>query len=224
MTAVTDIHPSAQVAPGAELGRGVTVGPYSVIGPDVRIGDGTRIGPLVVIDGRTTIGEDNHIMGQASIGGPPQDLSYRDEPTLVRIGDRNTVREFVTINRGTVKGGGLTSIGSDNMIMACCHVAHDCELADHIVLSNGSGLAGHVKVESHANVSGMVGAVHFVTIGEYAFVGRMFANKLRVLRIVTLTLLNPLPCGVVIGPFRRQFVSRNRSHASSGTPEVWPLR
>ncbi|MEZ6017800.1 MAG: acyl-ACP--UDP-N-acetylglucosamine O-acyltransferase [Planctomycetota bacterium] len=166
-----DIHPSAQIAPQAELGEGVVVGPYAVIGPNVRIGARTRIGPLVVIDGHTTIGEDNRIVGQASIGGPPQDLSYRDEPTLTRIGDRNTIREFVSINRGTIKGGGLTSIGSDNLIMACCHVAHDCELEDKIVLSNGSGLAGHVKVCHNANVSGMVGAVHFVTIGEFAFVG-----------------------------------------------------
>lgn len=165
------IHPTAQIARGAELGEGVTVGPYAVIGPNVRIGDRTIIGPLVVVDGHTTIGEDNRIVGQASIGGSPQDLSYRDEPTLVRIGDRNTIREFVSINRGTVKGGGLTSIGSDNLIMACCHVAHDCELEDGIVLSNGSGLAGHVKIGRHANVSGMVGAVHFVTVGEYAFVG-----------------------------------------------------
>jgi len=167
----TQIHPTAQVSPGAELGEGVVVGPYAVIGPKARIGARTQIGPLVVIDGHTTIGEDNRIVGQASIGGPPQDLSYRDEPTLTQIGDRNTIREFVSINRGTIKGGGLTSIGSDNLIMACCHVAHDCELEDKIVLSNGSGLAGHVKVCHNANVSGMVGAVHFVTIGEYAFVG-----------------------------------------------------
>jgi len=166
-----EIHPSAQVAPGAELGPDVVVGPYSVIGPKVKVGARTRIGPLVVIDGDTTIGEDNRIVGQASIGGPPQDLSYRDEPTLTRIGHRNTIREFVSINRGTIKGGGLTSIGSDNLIMACCHVAHDCELEDKIVLSNGSGLAGHVRVCRNANISGMVGVVHFVTIGEYAFVG-----------------------------------------------------
>lgn len=166
-----EIHPSAQVAEGAELGVGVSIGPYAVIGPNVRIGARTRIGPLVVVDGHTTIGEDNWIVGQASIGGAPQDLSYRDEPTQTRIGDRNTIREFVSINRGTIKGGGLTSVGSHNLIMACCHVAHDCELEDDIVLSNGSGLAGHVKVCHHANVSGMVGAVHFVTIGEFAFVG-----------------------------------------------------
>ncbi len=169
--APTDVHPTAQIAPSAELGEGVSVGPYAVIGANVRIGARTKIGPLVVIDGHTTIGEDNRFMGQASIGGPPQDLSYRDEPTLTRIGDRNTIREFVSINRGTIKGGGITSIGSDNLIMACCHVAHDCELEDKIVLSNSSGLAGHVKVCRNANVSGMVGAVHFVTIGEFAFVG-----------------------------------------------------
>jgi UDP-N-acetylglucosamine acyltransferase len=169
--AATEIHPTAQVAPTAELGAGVTVGPYSVIGPNVRIGTGTHIGPLVVIDGHTSIGEENRIVGQASIGGPPQDLSYKGEPTLTSIGDRNTIREFVSINRGTIKGGGLTRIGNDNLIMACCHVAHDCELDDRIVLSNGSGLAGHVKVGCNANVSGMVGAVHFVTIGEYSFVG-----------------------------------------------------
>lgn len=168
---MTQIHPTAQVSHGAELGVGVVVGPYAVIGPNVKIGARTEIGPLVVIDGHTTIGEDNRIVGQASIGGPPQDLSYRDEPTLTRIGDRNTIREFVSINRGTIKGGGLTRIGSDNLIMACCHVAHDCELEDKIVLSNGSGLAGHVKVCHNANISGMVGVVHFVTIGEFAFVG-----------------------------------------------------
>jgi UDP-N-acetylglucosamine acyltransferase len=167
----TQIHPTAQVSHGAELGEGVSIGPYAVVGPNVKVGARTQIGPLVVIDGHTTIGEDNRIVGQASIGGPPQDLSYRDEPTLTQIGDRNTIREFVSINRGTIKGGGLTSIGSDNLIMACCHVAHDCELEDKIVLSNGSGLAGHVKVCHNANISGMVGVVHFVTIGEFAFVG-----------------------------------------------------
>lgn len=165
------IHPTAQVSPGAVLGEDVVVGPYSVVGPHVQIGARTEIGPLVVIDGHTTVGEDNRIVGQASIGGPPQDLSYRDEPTLTQIGDRNTIREFVSINRGTIKGGGLTRIGSDNLIMACCHVAHDCELEDKIVLSNGSGLAGHVRVCHNANISGMVGVVHFVTVGEYAFVG-----------------------------------------------------
>lgn len=167
------IHKTAQIAEGAEIGEDVQIGPSAIIGPNVRVGARTKIGPLVVIDGHTTVGEDNVIVGQASLGGPPQDLSYRDEPTFLEIGDRNTIREFVSINRGTVKGGGITKIGSDNLIMACCHVAHDCELEDNIVLSNSSGIAGHVKVGRNANLSGMCGIVHFVTIGEFAFLAGM---------------------------------------------------
>lgn len=167
------IHPTAQIAEGAEIGEDVTIGPSAIIGPHVRIGDGTRIGPLVVVDGHTTIGRENVIVGQASLGGPPQDLSYRGEPTRLEIGDSNTIREFVSINRGTVKGGGLTRIGSRNLIMACCHVAHDCDLEDEIVLSNGTGVAGHVKIGRNANLSGMCGIVHFVTVGAYAFLAGM---------------------------------------------------
>ena len=143
----TKIHPTAAIAAGAELGVDVQVGPYTVVGPDVRIGDRTRIGPQVVIDGVTTIGDENVIVGQASLGGPPQDLSYRDEATRLVIGDRNTVREFVTVNRGTIKGGGYTRVGSGNLFMACSHVAHDCEIEDNVILGNGVLLAGHTKVE-----------------------------------------------------------------------------
>lgn len=167
------IHPTAVVHPLARLGRDVEIGPSCVIGPDVTIGDRTKIGPQVVIDGVTRIGADNLIVGQAALGGPPQDLSYRGEPTLLEIGDRNTIREFVTMNRGTVKGGGVTRIGNDNMLMACCHVAHDCELRDRIILANGVLLAGHVLVEENANVSGGAAAHHFVTIGAYAYIGGM---------------------------------------------------
>jgi UDP-N-acetylglucosamine acyltransferase len=169
----TQIHPTAVVAPGAELGDDVEIGPHSVVGPSVVVGNRTRIGPQVVLDGRTRIGEDNLIVGQASLGGPPQDLSYKGEPTELSIGDRNTIREFVTINRGTVKGGGLTRIGSDCLLMACCHVAHDCELANRIIMGNNVLLAGHVKVEEQANVSGGAAAHHFVTIGAYSYVGGM---------------------------------------------------
>ena len=176
----TEIHPTAQVAEGAEIGEDVRIGPSAIIGPHVKIGNGTRIGPLVVVDGHTTIGEENIIVGQASLGGAPQDLSYRGEPTLLEIGDRNTIREFVSINRGTVKGGGITRIGSNNLIMACCHVAHDCELEDNIVLSNGSGIAGHVKIGRNANLSGMCGVVHFVSIGEFAFLAGMTRQALDV--------------------------------------------
>lgn len=129
----TKIHPTAVVASGAEIGDDVEIGPYSVVGPRVTIGARTVIGPQVVIDGVTRIGCDNRIVGQANLGGPPQDLSYKGEPTELSIGDRNTIREFVTINRGTVKGGGVTTVGSDCLLMACCHVAHDCELADRII-------------------------------------------------------------------------------------------
>lgn len=167
------VHPTAVIADGAEIGVDVTIGPHTVIGRNVRVGDRTRIGAQVVIDGVTSIGADNLIVGQASLGNPPQDLSYRGEPTRLEIGDRNTIREFVTINRGTVKGGGLTRIGSDSLFMACSHVAHDCEIDDHVILGNGVLLAGHVHVEPYANVSGMAGATAFVTIGAYSYIGAM---------------------------------------------------
>lgn len=167
------IHPTAVVAPGAEIGDDVEIGPYCVVGPRVKIGDRTRIGPQVVIDGVTTIGEDNLIVGQAGLGGPPQDLSYKGEPTQLVIGNRNTIREFVTINRGTVKGGGVTQIGNDCLLMACSHVAHDCDLRDRIILANNALLAGHVFVGENANISGSSAAHHFVTIGAFAYVGGM---------------------------------------------------
>ena len=121
----TQIHSTAVIAKGAELGSDVEIGPYTVVGAHVRIGDRTRVGPQVMLDGHTDIGVENFIVGQSSLGTPPQDFSYRGEATRLIVGDRNTIREFVTINRGTVKGGGLTRIGSDNLLMACCHVAHD---------------------------------------------------------------------------------------------------
>jgi UDP-N-acetylglucosamine acyltransferase len=165
------IHPMAVIADGAELGRDVTIGPYSVIGAQVKIGDGTVIGPQVVIDGVTTIGRENRFLGQANIGGAPQDLSYEDEPTELEIGDRNTVREFVTINRGTIKGGGVTRVGSGCLFMACSHVAHDCQIADGVQLGNNVLLAGHVAVGRNAIVNGAAAAHQFVTIGRNAYVG-----------------------------------------------------
>ena len=167
----TDIHSKAEVAKGAEIGQDVHIGPYTVIGPDVRIGDQSWIGPQVVIDGVTTVGKDNVIFGQANIGGAPQDLSYEGERTHLEIGDRNTVREFVTINRGTVKGGAITKIGSDCLFMACSHVAHDCEIADHVTLANNVLLAGHVAVGQGAIINGAAAAHQFVMIGRHAYVG-----------------------------------------------------
>jgi len=124
-----------------------------------------------VIDGATTIGRDNHILGQANVGGVPQDLSYENEETFVEIGDRNTIREFVTINRGTVKGGGVTKVGSDCLFMACSHVAHDCEIADQVILANNVLLAGHVAVGDSAIINGAAAAHQFVTIGRNSYVG-----------------------------------------------------
>ena len=154
----------------------VRIGPHTVVGPDVRVGDRTsRSDAQVVIDGVTHPRKsDNVIVGQAALGGAPQDLSRtKASRRRCEIGDRNVVREFVTINRGTVKGGGKTSIGNDCLFMACSHVAHDCTLEDHVILGNNVMLAGHVLVERHANISGAAGAHHFVTVGAYAYVGGM---------------------------------------------------
>lgn len=167
----TQIHSSAVVDPAAQLGVDVVVGPFCSVGPRVRIGDRTRVGPHVVIGGSTSIGEDNHIVGQSSLGTAPQDISYCGEPTLLEIGERNQIREFVTINVGTVKGGALTRIGNGCLLMAYSHVAHDCDLEDDIILSNNVMLAGHVKIEKGAILSGGCGAHHFVTIGAHAYVG-----------------------------------------------------
>ena len=167
----SEIHSTAVVSPGAELGADVSVGPYSVIGPRVRIGDGTRVGPQVVIGGVTTIGRDNVFFGQANIGADPQDLSYEGEETHLEIGDRNSVREFVTINRGTVKGGGRTTIGDDCLLMACSHVAHDCAIGNGVMLANNALLAGHVAVEDGAIINGAAAVHQFVTVGGLSYIG-----------------------------------------------------
>jgi UDP-N-acetylglucosamine acyltransferase len=165
------IHQSAIVSPKAELADNVQVGPYSIIGDDVRIGAGTVIGPHVVVKGPTTIGSGCRIYQFASIGEDPQDLKYHGERTVLTIGDNNTLREYVTVNRGTEGGGGLTSIGSSNLIMAYCHIAHDCHLGSGIIMSNCATLAGHITIEDHAIISGLVGIHQFVRIGAYAMVG-----------------------------------------------------
>jgi len=169
----TKIHPTAVISPGAQLGVDVEIGPSTVVGPEVSIGDRTRIGAPLVIDGVTTLGRENTIVGQASLGGAPQDFTYKGEPTRLEIGDNNTIHEFVTINRATVKGGGVTKVGSQCLFMACCHIAHDCDIRDNVILGNNVMLAGHVLVDRHANIAGAAGAHHFVTVGAYAYVGGM---------------------------------------------------
>jgi UDP-N-acetylglucosamine acyltransferase len=165
------IHPSAIVEPGARLAPGASVGAFSVIGPKVEVGEGTVIGPHVVVEGRTRIGRDNRIWQFASIGAAPQDMKYAGEDTAVEIGDRNTIREFVTINRGTQQDAGVTRIGDDNWIMAYAHFAHDCQVGDSTIFANYSGIAGHVQVGDWA-VLGASTLVHqFVRIGAHSFTG-----------------------------------------------------
>lgn len=165
------IHPTAQIDPSAKLGANVTVGAYSVIGADVEIGDGTVIGPHVVIEGPTRIGRENRISQFASLGGAPQDKKFQGEHTELVIGDRNLIREFVTINRGTGDGGGITRVGNDNWLLAYVHVAHDCQIGNNTVFSNYSALAGHVEIGDFVIMSGFSGVHQFCKVGAHAFIG-----------------------------------------------------
>jgi len=165
------IHPSAQVAPGAELDTGVVIGPYTVIGPQVRIGKDTWVGPHTVIEGHTTLGQENHVFQFASVGAIPQDKKYRGEESLLAIGDRNTIREFATLNPGTSGGGMVTRIGNDNLFMVYSHVAHDCLIGNHAILANSAALGGHVTLEDHATIAALAAIHQFARIGESAYIG-----------------------------------------------------
>jgi len=165
------IHSTAIVHQRAELADDVVIGPYSVVEEFVRIGAGTIVDSHTVITGNTELGKNNHVYSYASIGTPPQDYSYRGEPTRLLIGDGNHIREFVTINTGTMKGGGITIVGNDNLLMACSHVAHDCAVGDRCTIANCALLAGHVKVEDGCVLSGHVAVHHFVTIGTLSMIG-----------------------------------------------------
>ncbi len=159
------------VDPRANIAEDVRVGPFSVIGPDVTIGAGTVVENNVTIVGRVTIGEGNHIFAGAVIGGEPQDLTYRGEDTQVVIGNNNVIREMVTISRGTMKDSGITIVGDNCYLMACCHVAHDCRIGNHVIIANGTLLGGHVHICDYATLSGAIAIHHFTTIGSYSFVG-----------------------------------------------------
>lgn len=166
------IHPTAVVDPAARLGAGVQIGPYAVIGPDVELGDGCRIGPHVVIEGRVRMGCGNKVFPGACIGLEPQDLKYAGDPTEVVIGDGNTIRECVTINRATA-GDERTQLGSGNLLMAYSHIGHNCVLGDRIVIANGVAVAGHVVIGDRAVIGGVLGIHQFVHIGPMAMVGGM---------------------------------------------------
>ena len=168
---MTQVHATALVDARAELADNVSVGPYAVIGAHVRIGEGSNIGAHCVVEGHTTIGRDNRIFQFASIGGPPQDKKYAGEPTRLVIGDGNTIREFVTINTGTVQDGGLTSLGDDNWIMAYVHIAHDCHVGSHTIIANATQLGGHVHLGDWAFLGGLSGVHQFVRVGAHAMTG-----------------------------------------------------
>jgi len=162
------IHSTALIDPAAELAEDVSVGPYSVIEANVTIGAGTDIGPHVVIKGTTRIGSQNRIFQFASIGEEPQDKKYAGEPTSLEIGDRNTIREFVTINRGTAQDDGVTRLGDDNWIMAYVHIAHDCRIGNETIFANNASLAGHVSVGDYAILGGFTLVHQFCSIGAYS--------------------------------------------------------
>lgn len=165
------IDSTAIVSSEASIASDVTIGPYAVIGAHVSIGAGTNVGPHVRIDSYVSIGERNNFVGQASIGTPPQDLKFKGERTQLVIGNNNTFREFVTINRGTSGGGGITTIGSDNFFMAYAHVAHDCHVGSHTIFANNATLAGHVEVGDHSSVGALTAIHQFCRVGEHAFIG-----------------------------------------------------
>jgi len=166
-----NVHPTAIVDARARVHPSCQIGPYCVIGPEVELGERCHLVSHVVMEGPTKIGADNVFSPFSSIGLAPQDLSYAGEPTRLEIGDHNKIREFVTINRGTVKGGGITRVGSYTLVMAYTHIAHDCQIGNHVILANAATLGGHIIVEDYAQVGALCPVHHFVRIGAYSFVG-----------------------------------------------------
>jgi UDP-N-acetylglucosamine acyltransferase len=164
------IHPTAVVDPGAEVDPSCEIGPHAVVGPHVKLGPRNVLAAHAVVTGHTTLGEGNRVFPHAVIGEIPQDLKYRGEPTRLEVGDRNTFRECVTVNLGTVQGGGVTAVGNGCLLMAYSHVGHDCRIGDGAIIANSVALAGHVILEDHVHISGLAAAHQFCRIGRLAFV------------------------------------------------------
>jgi UDP-N-acetylglucosamine acyltransferase len=173
----TYVADNVSIDPRAQIDDDVEIGPFCVIGPHAHIGRGTRLENNVTLMGRVSIGQYNHIYPGVVIGGEPQDISYAGGDTQVIIGDHNIIRECVTINRGSEKEDGITAVGDHNFLMACCHVAHDCKLGSHIIMTNAALLGGHVHVHDHATLSGGVAVHHYATIGSYSFVAGLSAVR-----------------------------------------------
>jgi UDP-N-acetylglucosamine acyltransferase len=191
---MANIHATAVVDPGAELGAGVEIGPFCVVGPQAKLGDNVVLRSHVVVAGRTSLGEGCQIFPFASIGHDPQDQKYRGEPSRLEVGAKTLIREYVTISPGTEGGGMLTQVGSNCLLMVGAHVAHDCRVGDHVILVNNATLAGHVSVGDHAILGGLCAVHQFVRVGAYAFVGGMSGVEKDV-----------IPFGMVLG---------NRAHLS----------
>ena len=204
------IHSSAIIEDGARLGNHVSVGAYSIIGAGVEIGDGCEIGPHVVISGRTSIGAGTRIFQFASIGEAPQDKKYAGEDTALEIGTNNTIREYVTINRGTASGGGVTRVGDNNLFMAYCHIAHDCQVGSHIVGANGATLAGHVEVGDWVIFAGFSGAHQFCRIGAHAFLGMYGGVNQDVPAYVMVSGQPPRPRGINAEGLKRRGFSKDQ--------------
>ncbi len=165
------IHPTAIIDPSAEIDSNVTIGPYAIIKADTVIGSGTTIGPYTTIEQYVTVGENCQIFQYASVGGAPQDLKFQGEKTYLKIGRGTIIREFVTINRGTENGGGITEVGEENYLMAYTHIAHDCKTGKQVILANSSTLAGHITIGDNVSVGGLVAIHQFVQIGDFAYIG-----------------------------------------------------
>jgi UDP-N-acetylglucosamine acyltransferase len=198
------IHPTAVVSASARIHESVEVGPYTVIDGEVEIGAGSRIGPHVVIRGPTVLGQDNHIFQFASIGDEPQDKKYRGEPTGLVIGDRNTIRECTTINRGTAQDQGLTRIGNDNWIMAYVHIAHDCVIGSNVIFANNATFAGHCHVGDWAIFGGFSGLHQFCRAGAHCFMGMYAAVGRDVPAYVMVGGHPPAPHGINVEGLRRR--------------------
>lgn len=179
------IHPTAVIDPGASLGEGVEIGAYAVVGPRVTVGDGCTIGAHAIIESHARIGKGTRVFPFASVGTPPQDLKFQGEETWVEVGDGCTIREYVTVNRGTVPGGGVTRVGNGVLLMAYCHIAHDCHIGDRVIMANAAMLAGHVDIGTGAIIGGLVGIHQFVRIGSYAIVGALSGIPLDIPPYVT---------------------------------------
>jgi UDP-N-acetylglucosamine acyltransferase len=165
------IHPSAVVDSRAELDPSVEIGPFCTVGPNVRVGKGTKLLSHVVLEGWTTVGEDNSIFPFSVLGAVPQDLKYKGEKTELIIGNNNTIRESVTMNLGTIQAGGKTVVGNNNLIMGYTHLGHDCIIGNHVIIANYGGLAGHVTLEDHVTLGGMCGVSQFVRVGAHSYIG-----------------------------------------------------